>query len=53
VDNQGFLNLGVDNVSLSAAPVPEPGSLALLAMGALTLVSLGRRPKEQNGTQPA
>ena len=34
-DNQGFFNLGVDNVSLTS--VPEPSSLALAALGAVAL----------------
>lgn len=40
VDNQGFFNQGVDNVSIlaDASAVPEPGTLALLGLG---LVGMG------------
>jgi hypothetical protein len=41
VDNDAPLNLGVDNVSIAAA-VPEPGTLALFALGALALLARRR-----------
>jgi len=47
VDNQFFLNVGVDNVSLDAAAVPEPSTLlgALLG-GAATGAALIRRGRK-------
>ena len=33
VDNQGFLNEGLDNVSLGVAGVPEPATWALMLLG--------------------
>ena len=33
VDNQGFFNMGVDNVSINVAAVPEPGTYALMLAG--------------------
>ena len=33
----------VDLVSLDIRPIPEPGSIALLGLGAITLLGLGRR----------
>lgn len=45
VDNQLFLNMGVDNVDITALyeEVPEPGSLALLALGTGALALARRR----------
>jgi hypothetical protein len=46
VDNQLFFQFGVDNVSLdvtTAAAVPEPSTLALLAIGGGSLFGYGRR----------
>ena len=33
VDNQNFFNMGVDNVSINVAAVPEPGTYALMLAG--------------------
>jgi len=51
VDNQLFLNLGVDNVSITSTAgtgVPEPSSLALVALGftGLALVRFRRTPQQ-------
>jgi len=51
VDNQNVFNLGVDNVSINsiaATGVPEPSSLALVALGFiwLTLVRFRRTPQQ-------
>jgi hypothetical protein len=43
VDNSGFLNMGVDNVSLVA--VPEPTTLALAGLGGLLLMLVRRQRK--------
>lgn len=43
VDNLGSINLGVDNVSLVATPVPEPSVMALLASGGAAGLLLLRR----------
>lgn len=47
VDNQLFLNMGVDNVSIDATRrgVPEPGTLALLGAGLAGLGFVRRRRK--------
>lgn len=43
VDNQLFLNMGVDNVSIQAESVPEPGSLAIVTFGVMGLGAIGYR----------
>jgi hypothetical protein len=40
--NLDFFNLGIDNVSISANPIPEPVSGSLIVCGAAVLVILGR-----------
>ena len=42
-DNQLFLNFGLDNVSVLATPVPEPGTFGLLAAGLAAAVGAYRR----------
>lgn len=42
VDNQGFFNVGVDNVSVQANVVPEPASLALVGGALFGLAALRR-----------
>ena len=42
-DNQLFLNFGLDNVSVLATPVPEPGTFGLLAAGLAAAVGSYRR----------
>jgi PEP-CTERM motif-containing protein len=44
VDNQLFLNMGVDNISIQATTVPEPATLVLVAT---SLGSLGFRRYRQ------
>jgi hypothetical protein len=48
VDNQSFLNQGVDNVSI--AVVPEPASLALLSAGVLPLLRRRRQSVDMTET---
>jgi hypothetical protein len=45
VDNVSFFNLGVDRVSIQAAPIPEPSSVPLMMAGSglFTLVWIRRR----------
>ena len=45
-DNQGFFNMGIDNVQINAGTVPEPESLALVGL-ALAALSLTRRKAKQ------
>ncbi|WP_227815139.1 PEP-CTERM sorting domain-containing protein [Nitrogeniibacter aestuarii] len=46
VDNRGYLNVGVDNVSvLAQSTVPEPASIALIGLG-LTGLMVSRRKKQ-------
>jgi hypothetical protein len=52
VDNQFFLNLGVDNVSINFAPVPEPGTLLLLGSGVLGLGIRVRRRRRHLESPP-
>ena len=42
-DNQGNFNFGLDNVSVLATPVPEPGTFGLLAAGLAAAVGSYRR----------
>lgn len=37
VDNVNFFQLGVDNVSITVTPIPEPSSLLVCAVGALAI----------------
>lgn len=46
VDNQGFFNLGVDNVSISQTAVPEPTSLLLFGSGAAAAMVIARRRRK-------
>ncbi len=45
VDNQGFFNYGLDDVSLivQTSTVPEPGSIAMVGFGLAALVGFNRR----------
>lgn len=45
-DNQLFFNQGVDNVSVRATVIPEPGTLALIALG---LIGMGAVRRYQRG----
>ena len=45
VTNEGQLQLGVDNVSLSVAPVPEPESYAMILAGLGLMGAVARRRK--------
>ena len=47
-DNQLYFNLGVDNVSVLATPVPEPMSLVLLGTG---MIGLGSRRMRRRATK--
>ena len=50
VDNQNFLNLGVDNVSINFTPatgVPEPTSIALAALGLAGFALLQRAARRK------
>jgi hypothetical protein len=42
-DNVGIFNFGLDNVGLQTSPVPEPSSLLMGGLGALTLLFCLRR----------
>jgi hypothetical protein len=45
VDNQNFLNLGVDNVSINYTPIPEPSGLSFFLAGMASMLLLrGRNP---------
>jgi len=47
VDNRGFLNMGVDNVSLTSEVVPEPTSMALFGLTALGMgIGIRRRRRK-------
>ncbi len=42
-DNQSFFQEGVDNVSVTTAAVPEPGSMALMLAGLGAVATIARR----------
>lgn len=55
VDNQGFFNVGVDNVSVNANAahaVPEPSGLGLLGLGLLGILGINQARRRQVG-EPA
>jgi hypothetical protein len=55
VDNQLFLNMGVDNVSIDVTPlasVPEPSTILLSLVG-LTRLAAGRRRSRRTRQDPA
>jgi hypothetical protein len=49
-DNVNFFQLGVDNVSLTVSPVPEPSALALVGGAVLVGLRYYRRNSGRNGT---
>lgn len=40
VDNQFFFQVGIDDVALTSAPIPEPSSLLSLVVGGLLMIGL-------------
>jgi hypothetical protein len=48
VDNSGFFNQGVDNVSINFTPTPEPSSVILAAIGVLCTGWFGYRRRRSS-----
>ena len=51
VDNQGYLNMGVDNVSITeTAAVPEPAALTLCGIASASMLGYAWRKRRQPPT---
>jgi hypothetical protein len=51
VDNQGYFNMGVDDVSITAT-VPEPATWVSMMVGGLVLAAARRQPRRAGRRQP-